>query len=178
MAIDERIEIKQQARGAGYSKVLLAFVLGVIVGSVAVWFIIGSTALSPVIPFDPSDLVGGDRGADKISKEYITVEDQLAGDRVLIKDILLSDSSWAVVHEDVDGVPGNALGAQRFDEGLHSGTIDLLRSTQVGQNYYILLYKDDGDREFNLETDVLITDSKGDSIKGTFQIIRIDRKIN
>lgn len=169
---------KSYGKGSGYSKVVLSFVVGIVLGSVGTWAILGNTALSPTLIFNSSELLEGSGTKDATSAEYIIVENQLAGDRVLVKEIALSASTWAVVHEDVKGVPGNALGAQRFDRGIHSGTIDLLRSTNFDQNYYVLLYRDDGDREFNLETDSLVVDGDNDPIKGTFQVIRIDRKIN
>ena len=164
--------------GIRHSRVVLSFVIGFVLGSVTTWIALGSTAFSPTILIDSPELLGDATMTASTSLEYVIVEDQLAGDRVLIKEIALTDSGWAVVHEDAGGVPGNALGAQRFDKGVHSGTIYLLRNTEADQGYYILLYRDNGDRKFDLETDILITDAEASPIKSTFQVIRIDRKIN
>ena len=169
---------KPYGKRARFNKVVLSFVMGIVLGSVGTWAILGNTALSPTLIFNSSVPLEGSGTKDATSAEYIIVENQLAGDRVLIKEIALSASTWAVVHEDVEGIPGNALGAQRFDKGIHNGTIDLLRSTNFDQNYYVLLYRDDGDREFDLETDSLVVGGDGNPVRDIFQVIRIDRKIN
>ena len=178
MAPIGKVENKLHHAGAGRHKVALTFVLGLVLGSIATWIVTGNTALSPTVLPDASSFSEDAALIDLTSVEYVVVEDQLEGDRILIKEIALLASSWAVVHEDAGGVPGNALGAQRFDKGIHSGTIDLLRMTNVDQNYYVLLYLDNGDREFDLDVDTLITDTDGSPLGDTFQAIRIDRKIN
>lgn len=169
---------KPSKEGVGRGKVALSFIIGLVLGSVVTWAALGNTALSPTMPTNTSELPENTTLTDSTSLEYIVVEDQLAGTSVLIKEIGLSASSWAVVHEDIGGVPGNALGAQRFDKGVHSGTIKLLRSTNVDQNYYVFLYRDNGDRKFDLETDSFVMDDEGTPVTDTFQAIRIDRKIN
>ena len=178
MALVGKENNKSDRRGAGHSKVALSFVMGLVLGSVGSWVLLGNTALSPTIFINSSELLEGEGMIDAMSIEYIVVENQLEGDRVFIKEISLSDSGWAVVHEDMGGIPGNALGAQRFDKGVHTGTVDLLRNTNFDQTYYVLLYRDNGDREFDLETDSLVVDGDNNSVGDTFQVIRIDRKIN
>ena len=178
MALIGKENNKSDRSGVGRSKVVLSFILGLALGAVGMWVAFGNIAFSPTILPDPSELLDDKAVVNTTSVEYIVVEDQLAGERVLINEISISVSSWAVVHEDVGGVPGNALGAQRFDKGLHSGTIDLLRSTNFNQNYYVLLYRDDGDRKFDLEKDSLVIGDDNNPIGDTFQVIRIDRKIN
>lgn len=178
MALVGRKNNKLYRKGVGHSKVVLSFVIGLVLGSVATWSVLGSTAFSPTTFINSSNLLDDTVMATSTSPEYVIVDDQLAGSRVLIKEIALTDSGWAVVHEDAGGVPGNALGAQRFDKGVHSGTIDLLRNTNVDRSYYVLLYRDNGDREFDLETDNLVIDTQDSPVKDTFQVIRIDRKIN
>lgn len=107
----------------------------------------------------------------------ITVTDQIAGDRVLISLVSLSDGGWVVVHEIVDGVPANALGAQRFDMGVHKDmSVDLLRQTEVGHTYVAILYSDNGDGMFSLGEDIPFVNTSGEFISATFQTIQIDRR--
>ena len=58
-----------------------------------------------------------------------------------------------VIHEGTASHVGNALGAARFDKGEHSGVVGLLRPTEPGVTYRAVLYRDNGDKEFNLDTD-------------------------
>ena len=169
---------KPYKEGVGRNKVVLSFIVGIVIGSTGTWIALGSTVLSPTIFINSFESLEDVALINTTLLEYIVVEDQLAGDRVLIKEIALTDSGWAVVHEDAGGIPGNALGAQRFDKGVHSGTIDLLRNTNIDQSYYVLLYRDNGDREFDLVTDSIVIDTDDNPVGDTFRVIKIDRKIN
>ena len=102
----------------------------------------------------------------------IAVNDQPAGLKVDISSVTLSNSGWAVVHESVGGKPGNILGAQRFDAGTYDGSIELLRNTEEGSMYYVMLHKDDGDKEFDHKNDLPIL-SDGKPVMTTFYAIRI-----
>jgi len=57
---------------------------------------------------------------------------------------------------------GRTLGAGRFEAGTHSNVeVPLLRTTLTGQSYQVLIYVDDGDRVFDLHSDILVTRSDG-----------------
>lgn len=107
----------------------------------------------------------------------VTVPDQLAGDRVLLQTVTFAKTGWAVVHEDLDGALGNALGAQRLEPGTHDNVhVELLRNTETGNRYHVVLYADDGDGEFNLKSDMPLHDENGALIEGSFEAIYVDRK--
>ncbi|HEY9582806.1 MAG TPA: hypothetical protein VJK09_00640 [Candidatus Paceibacterota bacterium] len=92
------------------------------------------------------------------TKSAVKVSNQLAGSMVKIDNVSLAFDGWVVIHEDRDGTPGNALGAQRFDKGSYAGgQVELARGTVTGGKYYAMLHVDDGDKMFDLKTDLPAT---------------------
>ena len=95
--------------------------------------------------------------------ESISVVDQPAGDRVAVSNVEFTQSGWIAVRDD----RGWTLGASRFGAGTHEDVVvKLLRATTPGQRYQVLLYIDDGDGAFDLETEILVIRSDG-SVAGT-----------
>ena len=92
------------------------------------------------------------------STESIKVADQAAGMSVSVKEAALVQMGWIAVR---DG-SGRTLGAGRFEPGIHADIeVPLLRATEAGQSYQALIYVDDGDKLFDLRTDILVTQSDG-----------------
>ncbi|KKW19514.1 MAG: hypothetical protein UY61_C0055G0003 [Candidatus Adlerbacteria bacterium GW2011_GWC1_50_9] len=90
--------------------------------------------------------------------ETISVASQSAGNSVTISSVTLTEMGWIAVRDD----RGWTLGAARLDAGTHENiVVELLRATESGQRYQVLLYHDDGDREFDLKKESLITHSDG-----------------
>ena len=83
----------------------------------------------------------------------IEVENQFAGESVKIKSSTLPEDAWIAVHETIKGELGNILGAQIFPTGESSGEVSLLRRTIPNERYFVAVYIDDGDREFEFKTD-------------------------
>jgi hypothetical protein len=82
------------------------------------------------------------------------IGDQPAGKAVNVSKVSLSDNAWVVVREDANGEMGNILGAQWLPKGTVSETtVDLLRGTESGKKYYVVLYNDNGDRIFGMTSD-------------------------
>lgn len=65
---------------------------------------------------------------------------------------------WVGVRDYSDGKLGGLLGVARFsaEQGLVPKEISLLRSTVSGKQYAIVFYSENGDRKFDLATDVQI----------------------
>lgn len=102
----------------------------------------------------------------------IQVENQVASTSVQVAQATLSTSSWLVVHEITDGHVGNALGAARRDPGTHTAiTIELLRSTETARPYMLVLYQDNGNKEFDLRGDIPIVDKNGDPVIQRFETL-------
>jgi hypothetical protein len=104
----------------------------------------------------------------------IQVGAQQAGTPVRIASVQLDAGEaggWVVVHEVQDGVIGNALGAIRKDSGLHTDVVvQLLRETVSGGTYAVVLYTDNGDRQFSLTSDTPLTDAEGTFDMSIFNI--------
>ncbi|MES2088196.1 MAG: hypothetical protein V4467_04380 [Patescibacteria group bacterium] len=84
------------------------------------------------------------------SDNMVSVADQAATTLVRVDSVSLTEPAWVAVREDNSGALGKILGAQRFDAGTYTNVvISLLRSTEVGKTYHIVLYRDDGTKVFN-----------------------------
>lgn len=101
--------------------------------------------------------------------EYtLGVSNQPAGNRVEVASVTAPTNVWVVVHEDQDGRPGRALGAERFRMGRAQGAVDLLRNTASGAVYYAILHSDDGNSAFELDKDLPLQDESGEIISVRF----------
>jgi len=100
----------------------------------------------------------------------ITVNDQPAGETVLVDSATIDRVGWAAVYENRDGEPGNILGARLIPQaGEWSGTIPLLRNTEADRNYFVKLLGDDGDRSFNHEEDLPLAGEGGSDVMTEFK---------
>ena len=146
-------------------KVIIVFVIGIAIGFVGTWLSMRAPA---------SEIIGNDE-ADTVSEivlsgqNAILVRNQEAGINVNIELVTLENAGWVVIHEDNNGVLGNALGAQLFDVGPSKGVVELLRGTEAGKTYYATIRQDDGDRAFDLTRDLLLSDSEGNPVQIKFE---------
>jgi hypothetical protein len=107
------------------------------------------TVLGPIA--DDTPIIAG-------SNESLDVVDQPAGMSVKVRSANLVQMGWIAVRDS----NGRTLGAGRFGPGMHTDVeVPLLRGTEAGQSYQALIYVDDGDREFDLRKDILVTGSDG-----------------
>jgi len=105
-----------------------------------------------------------------VESTSIDVRDQLAGNFATVAATTLSVDGWIVVHEESEGHITNALGAIRRDAGTYQDVeVPLLRATTAGTRYWVVLYSDDGDRQFSLATDFPLRTSEGSPITSSFQ---------
>ncbi len=92
------------------------------------------------------------------STESVNVADQGAGMSVKVKEASLVQVGWIAVRDS----NGRTLGAGRFEPGMYADVeVPLLRATETGQSYQVLIYVDDGDKEFALHKDILVTKDDG-----------------
>lgn len=103
----------------------------------------------------PSTTTSGD--------EAVAVADQPAGSAVSVSSASLSQLGWLAVRD----ADGHVLGAKRLEAGTSSNVpIELLRATKAGEHYQVLIYVDDGDKEFDLHKDTIVTKQDG-TVAGT-----------
>ncbi len=167
-------------------KIIIGFVGGFIIGALCVfgWNAYTNKPLDSATPETtmPEDIetpetttptegtIGNDIVDATVRSTHITVADQTAGDSVRVGAVSLDADGWVVIHEEHNGVIGNALGAARETAGEHTNVVvPLLRATEAGNRYWVVLYGDNGDREFHLSDDFPFRESAGEPVIGSFQ---------
>ncbi|MAZ67701.1 hypothetical protein CL652_02955 [bacterium] len=101
----------------------------------------------------------------------IEVRDQIAGERVAVASATLSSDGWIVIHEENNGLIGNALGAVRRNAGTYQNIeVPLLRSTIANLRYWVVLYSDNGDKQFSLRDDFPLRDNAEYPITRSFLV--------
>ncbi len=101
-----------------------------------------------------------------VGEGNVALADTAAGTRVALGDVTYPvEEGWIGVRNYQDGRLGYLLGVVRFSEeqGLVPDEIVLQTPTRAGAQYAVVMYTDDGDRQFNLAADTQI-----DKIFATF----------
>jgi hypothetical protein len=101
--------------------------------------------------------------------EEVTVEDQPAGDSVRVAEAKLSRVSWVAVRDDM-----RIYGAAKVTPPVGGGTmqditVPLLRNTEAGKMYKVVVYADDGDNAFDFKKDALV-----DGLEDVFNTLYAD----
>jgi len=105
------------------------------------------------------------------SGDTFVVADQPAGNSVVVTKVTLESAAWVVVHEDRDGAPGNILGALWLPAGTATqASAELLRDTQAGKAYYVMIHEDTlSDKQFDHTQDLPLKDASGAVIMMKFK---------
>lgn len=112
----------------------------------------------------------GTAAVNESNKATLVVTTQTAGGHVSIEHVSLDAAGWAVVHEIEGGHILNALGAARLDIGDHQNVpVELLRGTTPDKEYAVVLYVDNGNKEFELRGDLPMIDKEGNPIMQSFR---------
>jgi len=162
-----------------------AFVLGILVGVGGYWLNnnraqTSVSKLKNIVPLSEElDLSGvasstsleEDVSPLSVKSSLIRLDDQNPGKRVVISQVVLQKPAWVAIHEDVDGQPGNVLGARLFDRGTNSGIIELLRDTEVNKKYYAVVHNWSGVKApFNVKIDLPTKDENDENIMASFMV--------
>lgn len=162
-------------------KTVVAFVAGLLIGGLLVW-VFSDTPSTPVESGEggdttevsddgePAPVTGNDQSAAVIGSEpevavpameigdgEIAVANQPAGSSVTLESATFPTSDgWIAVRSYPNGQLGSILGAARYSEsqGLIPTAVPLLAPTTAGREYAVVFFTEDGDREFNLASDV------------------------
>lgn len=159
-------------------KTVVAFITGLLIGGLLVW----------VFSSSPEDKMKTDTEKDTTKAEETTkvdgkteeikignvtttapqgvtgegsigVTDQKAGASVALGALKYpATSGWVVVRDYKDNVPGNILGAARYDTvvGLIPTSVELMRNTISGNSYQVVYYTNGGVLDFKLGEDVVV----------------------
>ncbi|PIT91424.1 hypothetical protein COU17_00330 [Candidatus Kaiserbacteria bacterium CG10_big_fil_rev_8_21_14_0_10_49_17] len=181
-----------------YVKFGALFVTGLLIGSALTWLYLGPKSESAesrtddtAVIDDDSDIKSGDSGligsgvnpdvsgdTDSgsgsapvlTSNSAIAVSNQPAGMSVTVRKVELQETGWVVIHEGSDNQIGNALGAARLEAGVHENVVvELLRGTTANALYFAVIYQDNGDREFSLDTDFPALGAGGAPLMSAFR---------
>ena len=157
-------------------KTLVAFVVGLLIGGMLVWAFSGPSdkkEATKEMETEKTETVKAtdeknEDGTPKLSvgEGNIVVKDQAASKSIVMDTATYPVAEgWVGVREYTDDKLGYILGVNRFSEsqGLIPENIELVVSTTPGKKYAIVVYKEDGDFDFNLAGDVQI-----DQIFSTF----------
>ena len=85
--------------------------------------------------------------------------DQAAGSVVVIDSAIFpNDEGWIGVREYEDGETGSILGVARYSksQALTPSQVKLLRGTTAGNEYAIVFFTDNGDRQFSASVDTQV----------------------
>ncbi len=158
-------------------KTLVAFVVGLLIGGMLVWAFSGpsdkkeATDEMETEKTETVDATTDEKNEDgtpklSVGEGNIVVKDQPASKAIVMENATYPVSEgWVGVREYTDDKLGYILGVNRFSEsqGLIPENIELVVATTPGKKYAIVVYKEDGDFDFNLAGDVQI-----DQIFSTF----------
>lgn len=171
-----------------HQAIILSLIIGLIFGFVLGWVAAPTTGEAPTITdteedvsLDDNDesvedeLLGtADPGKQQLElgadENVIHVKDQEAGKTVFLSRVELTQPGWAAIREVGGGTFGNILGAKRFDAGVYQGTVTLLRNTDAGEIYVVMLYADNGDKVFDHEVDPIIMTLSGSPVMMQFEV--------
>lgn len=159
-------------------KTVVAFITGLLIGGLLVWVFSSSpedkmkqevkddttkseeTAKTEV---KTEETKAGDKTATApqvvTGEGSIGVVDQKAGGSVVLGALKYpATSGWVVVRDYKDNVPGNVLGAARYDTvvGLIPTSVELIRNTISGNSYQAVYYTNSGVLDFKLGEDVVV----------------------
>ena len=160
-----------------YTPAITGIIIGLVVGFAAGWYWTESKNenYNQDISKNEERNVIADKNnfnvVDNTGNESISVEDQTAGLEVMVEEVTLSEAGWIAVREVINGEMGNILGATRIKEAGTSTDISVkvLRPTMAGQDYAIVIYRDDGDEDFDFNFDSLVV-SGSEPVSATFQV--------
>jgi len=178
-------------------KVLIAALIGFIIGAGAIWVWTVSNSATREVPQEEQEAAVGnaENEAEETEEggaaatqteagrapapapapamrmdnsELVKVTDQKAGGEVVVT-ATFDAPGWVAIHEDRNGGLGNVLGARWLPAGTHEATVILLRGTTAGATYHAALYNDDGDRQFEYKSgDVNLLDSAKQPVQASF----------
>jgi hypothetical protein len=188
--LNKPAEALQAKSSTGTGKLIVAFLIGAVVGAIGLSLSHGRGNISDdkvmksemteemsstTVAKDSNVEVksGATSHVSAVSGEAsISTSEQTHGDSVVIDSVVLPVSGWVAIHEDKNGKTGNVLGAARLDLGNHLKVeISLLRPTVAGMSYHAVLHQDDGDKIFDLNKDKPITkDESGSPTEAIFKV--------
>jgi hypothetical protein len=171
-------------------KTVIAFIVGLLIGGLLVWAFSGPTASAPRETEQANEKTE-EKASDTKQEEdsieaqvdasaeantapqtltvgegSVTVSNKKAGMTVPLAAVTYPvEEGWIGIRTYTEGRLGYILGVVRFSQsqGLSPSEIVLQTPTRAGSEYAVVMYTEDGDRQFNLAADTQI-----DKVFGSF----------
>ncbi len=108
-----------------------------------------------------------------LSQNAIYVQDQPPGQTITVTFAALEEAGFVVIHEGKDAGVGAVIGKSNLllrGETENLPPIVLSRKTLDGETLFAMLHRDNGDKTFNMQEDIPITDSEADPLMMQFMI--------
>lgn len=160
-------------------KTVVSFVVGLLIGGLLVWAFTGNPTEAPQpdaedtpntiveeeTDQEPAEASGEETQATvaaptmTVGEGAVMVNDQTASARITLESVTFPlAEGWIGVRDYSNETLGPILGVVRFSEsqGLVPEAIQLQYATRPGREYAVVFFSEDGDRQFNLATDVQI----------------------
>jgi hypothetical protein len=157
-------------------RLVVTFVIGLLVGLGVYWLFDRTAPQSDVATLEENTEEATSTMGDMVSlgDNGLVLGTQTAGKQVVFKEIALASPAWIAIQDDVNGQPGKTLGARLFDKGTTTGAIDLLRATEDGKEYLVVIHSTDGNKTFTSATDKALTDSSGNVLMTKFSVGNVE----
>lgn len=177
-------------QSSGTGKLIALFVAGVVVGAIAIWGWTqmgdqapatvttntnntGTTGTTNTIPTGTTGSTNTNTGTSATTAaggtQAFSVASQPAGLAVAITSVSLTQPTWIVIYDSINGTRGNALGAALMFPETKVGNVALLRTTIAGKEYLIGRSVDNGDKKFSMQDDKPVLNAAGAPIYTTFR---------
>jgi hypothetical protein len=122
-----------------------------------------ATESTGIAAADTTDLSGAetamvtDASMTTATNEAVSVSDQPAGDSVRVGSVTLAKTGWVAVRD-----AQRIYGAAWLTAGTHENvSVPLLRNTTSGSKYSVILYVDNGNKQFEMHADSMVTGVSG-----------------
>lgn len=159
-------------------KTVVSFIAGLIVGALLLWMFGGDKADDTAnVKMDDdvdveildedamevidmtSDTTDGTTVASELNvgTAAVGLQSRMAGSLLVLESATFpTDAGWVAVRSYTNDELGTVLGASRYskEQGLVPTEIELLSPTVAGKEYAIVFFSENGDRQFNMRTDL------------------------
>jgi len=89
---------------------------------------------------------------------------------VLIREVSLIEPGFIVIHEDLNGQPGKILAVSDLLQPDRYQNISIVMDFEAGETYFAMLHQDNGNGQFNQETDLPAKNMNGQTVMTNFKI--------
>ncbi len=143
----------------------VSIVIALLIGIGLIWFVIGKASVPA-----PEETAAEDTGD---MSRMLHANSQAAGSSVTVETREMPDADvWVAVQEMRSGELSNVLGAAKVLPNQAWVTVPLLRDTVSGATYAVVLYRDDGDKAFDLYKDSIYVDfDSGERVVSLFKTL-------